>query len=157
MQLRRAAGLRRLYLSTRARCSIRGDTGNAELKHFFNWKTNTNEELKKKKFFFNPPLDASRIVEIPKDVYLCVFHRHTTFRTNVRKLRRNCRKGIDPWNCRKGGENSGRKPQWRVAFLPLIPRTLGHLLHHLRHQLSVQKKACLSISQKVYLEPKWLR
>ena len=85
MQLRRAAGLRRLYLSTRARCSIRGDTGNAELKHFFNWKTNTREELKKKNFF-NPPLDASRIIEIPKDVYLCVFHRHTTFRTKVRKL-----------------------------------------------------------------------
>ena len=43
LQVRRPAGMRRLYPPIRARRSTRGDNWNAKLKHFFNAKTYTSE------------------------------------------------------------------------------------------------------------------
>ena len=43
LQVRRPAGMRRLYPPIRARRSTRGDDWNAKLKHFFNAKTYTSE------------------------------------------------------------------------------------------------------------------
>ena len=68
-----------------------------------------------------------------KDVCLAVFHRHTAFMAKVRKL----------------GGIAGR------ARLEENRGTECDLRHHI--DLSFRKKACVSISQKVYLEPKWLR
>ena len=69
MQLRKAAGLKRLYHSTRARCFNRETNSNTKLKNFFNAKTHTLELTSYFRWFILLPLHEKFGALLPPPIF----------------------------------------------------------------------------------------